>query len=79
MPRFGFVRLMNENHGVLGFNLGHLWDEMARLRTYLEKVLDHYREGHVRPVIAGRPADCVNPSGRNPSHHRPLNASPGSP
>lgn len=52
MPRFGFVRLMNENHGVLGFNLGHLWDEMDRLRTFLEKVLDYYREGHVRPVVA---------------------------
>ena len=52
MPRFGFVRLMNENHGVLGFNLGHLWDEMERLRTYLTKILDYYREGHVRPQIA---------------------------
>jgi NADPH:quinone reductase-like Zn-dependent oxidoreductase len=52
MPRFGFVRLMNENHGVLGFNLGHLWDETERLRTYLLKVLDYYRDGHVRPVVA---------------------------
>ena len=52
MPRFGFVRLMNENHGVLGFNLGHLWDETARLRTYLAKVLDYYRAGQVRPVVA---------------------------
>lgn len=52
MPRFGFVRLMNENHGVLGFNLGHLWDETARLQTYLAKVLDYYRAGHVRPVVA---------------------------
>ena len=52
MPRFGFVRLMNDNHGVLGFNLGHLWDEMPRLRTFLEKLLDHYRDGNVRPVIA---------------------------
>jgi NADPH:quinone reductase-like Zn-dependent oxidoreductase len=52
MPRFGFVKLMNENHGVLGFNLGHLWDEMPRLRTYLLKVLDHWRAGAVRPTIA---------------------------
>ena len=52
MPRFGFVRLMNENHGVLGFNLGHLWDETERLRTYLGKVLDYYRAGQVRPVVA---------------------------
>jgi NADPH:quinone reductase-like Zn-dependent oxidoreductase len=35
MPRFGFVRLMNENHGVLGFNLGHTsgtrWSACARI------------------------------------------------
>jgi NADPH:quinone reductase-like Zn-dependent oxidoreductase len=52
MPRFGFVRLMNDNHGVAGFNLGHLWDEMDRLRAYLVKVLDYYRDGHVRPTVA---------------------------
>jgi len=52
MPRSGFVRLMNDNHGVLGFNLGHLWDEMDRLRAYLVKVLDYYREGQVRPTVA---------------------------
>ncbi len=52
MPRFGFVRLMNDNHGVLGFNLGHLWDEMERLRGYLLKVLDYARDGQVRPTVA---------------------------
>ncbi len=52
MPRFGLVRLMNENHGVLGFNLGHLWDEMERLRVYLEKILAYARDGQVRPTVA---------------------------
>lgn len=52
MPRFGFVRLMNENHGVLGFNLGHLWDEMERLRVYLIKILDYARDGQLRPIVA---------------------------
>ena len=52
MPRFGFVRLMNENHGVLGFNLGHLWDEMERLRAYLLKILDYARDGQIKPVVA---------------------------
>lgn len=52
MPRFGFVRLMNENHGVLGFNLGHLWDEMERLRVYLEKVIDYARDGRLKPTVA---------------------------
>ena len=52
MPRYGFVRLMNENHGVLGFNLGHLWDEMERLRAYLGKVVDYARDGRVAPTVA---------------------------
>jgi NADPH:quinone reductase-like Zn-dependent oxidoreductase len=52
MPRFGLVRLMNENHGVLGFNLGHLWGEMDRLRTYLIKILDYARDGHIHPTVA---------------------------
>ena len=52
MPRFGFVRLMNDNHGVLGFNLGHLWGELDRLRAHLVKILDYYREGQVRPTVA---------------------------
>ncbi len=52
MPRFGFVGLMNGNRGVLGFNLGHLWDEMDRLRPYLLKVLDYYRDGRIKPTIA---------------------------
>jgi NADPH:quinone reductase-like Zn-dependent oxidoreductase len=52
MPRFGFVRLMNDNHGVLGFNLGHLWDEMERLRRYLLTVLDYARAGRIRPTVA---------------------------
>lgn len=52
MPRFGFVRLMNENHGVLGFNLGHLWNEMERLRVYLEKVIDYARDGRLKPTVA---------------------------
>ena len=52
MPRFGFVRLMNDNRGVLGFNLGHLWDEMDRLRAYLDKILDYARAGQIRPTVA---------------------------
>lgn len=52
MPRFGLVRLMNENRGVLGFNLGHLWEERELLRTYLEKVLGYASDGRVRPTIA---------------------------
>jgi NADPH:quinone reductase-like Zn-dependent oxidoreductase len=43
---------MNDNHGVLGFNLGHLWDEMDRLRASLLTILDHYRAGQIQPTVA---------------------------
>ena len=59
MPRFGFVRLMNENHGVLGFNLGHLWDDMDRLRAFLVKVLDYC----ARRARSGRRSPTTFPLG----------------
>ena len=51
MPRFSPVRLMNDNRGVMGFNLGHLWGEMALLQTYLQKLVEYYRGGHIRPTV----------------------------
>ena len=39
MPRFKPVTLMNDNRGVFGVNLGHLWDEAPALRRMLGEVL----------------------------------------
>jgi NADPH:quinone reductase-like Zn-dependent oxidoreductase len=52
MPRFSPVRLMNDNRGALGFNLGHLWGEIDLLRTYLQKLIAYYQDGHIRPVVS---------------------------
>lgn len=50
--RFTPVGLMNQNKGVFGVNLGHLWGETTRVHGWLERLLDLYQQGAVRPVIA---------------------------
>jgi NADPH:quinone reductase-like Zn-dependent oxidoreductase len=52
MPRFHPISLMNRNRGVLGLNLGHLWDERDRLAEVMRSVLDHVAAGELRPVVA---------------------------
>lgn len=53
MPWFKFVptALINQNKGVFGVNLGRLWDEMNRVRKWLDDLLDLYQRGVIRPVI----------------------------
>jgi len=51
MPRFGPVRLMNENRGVLGVHIGHLWGELRILRPQMEHLLELLAAGHIEPVI----------------------------
>jgi NADPH:quinone reductase-like Zn-dependent oxidoreductase len=50
--RFIPPTLMNANKGVFGVNVGHLWDEAERVRRWLEALLDYYRRGVIKPVIA---------------------------
>jgi NADPH:quinone reductase-like Zn-dependent oxidoreductase len=45
---------MNENKGVFGVNLGHLWSETDRVAGWMSALLDGVREGAIRPVIAAR-------------------------
>jgi NADPH:quinone reductase-like Zn-dependent oxidoreductase len=52
--RFHPIALMNENKGVFGVNLGHLWDESERVAGWMSALLDGVREGAIRPVIAAR-------------------------
>ncbi len=51
MPRFSPIALMNDNRAVMGFNLGHLWDEVALLRRELETLLEYFRGGRIRPTV----------------------------
>lgn len=54
MPWFQFnpLSLIDANKGVFGVNLGHLWNEVDRLRGWGEKLLDLWKIGVVRPQIA---------------------------
>lgn len=45
------VSLMNGNKGVLGVNLGHMWDQVDRLSGWLEVILRWWSEGKVRPHV----------------------------
>jgi NADPH:quinone reductase-like Zn-dependent oxidoreductase len=52
--RFGAIQLMNENKGVFGVNLGHLWEEMDRLGGWFEELMRWHLEGAIQPIIAAR-------------------------
>jgi synaptic vesicle membrane protein VAT-1 len=51
IPRWSGRTLLDENKGVAGVNIGHLWEERAMLREELEAVIDLYREGKVKPHV----------------------------
>jgi NADPH:quinone reductase-like Zn-dependent oxidoreductase len=54
LPWFKFtpVRLIDENKGVFGVNVGHLWNEVDRVRAWMDTLVEWYRAGEVRPVVA---------------------------
>jgi NADPH:quinone reductase-like Zn-dependent oxidoreductase len=45
------MKLMDDNRGVAGVNVGHLWGEMELLREQLVRLLALYDEGKIRPVV----------------------------
>jgi NADPH:quinone reductase-like Zn-dependent oxidoreductase len=51
MPRFGPIPLMNDNRGVQGVNLGHLWHRTELLRQMLGEIVDLVRDGTFAPIV----------------------------
>lgn len=51
MPLFNPVSLMNDNRGVFGVNMGHMWHETAKIRGWMEKLLAGVEQGWVRPHV----------------------------
>ncbi|MCB9797492.1 MAG: zinc-binding dehydrogenase [Alphaproteobacteria bacterium] len=49
--RFNPMHLMDKNIGVLGVNMGHMWDEADRLAGWLVEILELCAQGHVRPLV----------------------------
>ncbi len=51
MPKFKPIPLMNDNRGVFGCNLGHLWDEAELLRGMMDEIIKHVAEGTFAPNV----------------------------
>ncbi len=51
MPWFNPIGLMQSNRGVFGANLGHLWREGERIRSWMEEILQGVETGWVRPHV----------------------------
>jgi synaptic vesicle membrane protein VAT-1 len=56
VPRFSPLRLMDDNRGVLGVNIGHLFGRAELLVGEMQALLALYERGKIAPVI-----DCVLP------------------
>lgn len=51
MPSFRPISLIDQNRGVFGVNLGHLWDQRALLRDAMQEILERVRAGDFDPVV----------------------------
>jgi NADPH:quinone reductase-like Zn-dependent oxidoreductase len=51
MPSFKPIPLMNENRGVFGVNMGHLWDRADLFRKMTDEILRLVGEGKLDPLV----------------------------
>ncbi|HVT35451.1 MAG TPA: medium chain dehydrogenase/reductase family protein [Nevskiaceae bacterium] len=51
MPLFHPIPLMNQNRSAFGVNLGHMWHETAKIRSWMSALLEGVRDGWVRPHV----------------------------
>ena len=51
LKRWSPMELMDKNRGLSGVNLGHLWDEIDLLGHHLERLLELYGTGAVKPHV----------------------------
>lgn len=51
MPVFHPLGLMDKNRSVFGVNMGHLWHEVAKIRLWMEALLQGVEDGWVRPHV----------------------------
>ena len=51
LPKFKPIPLMDENRGVFGVNLGHLWEHTADLRAMLVDIVELTKDGTLDPVV----------------------------
>jgi NADPH:quinone reductase-like Zn-dependent oxidoreductase len=51
-PRFTCMGLMDDNRGVAGVNMGHLWGELELLTRELNALVGFYAEGKIKPHVS---------------------------
>lgn len=51
MPRHSPLKMLDDNRGIAGVNLGHLWSEVELMRGAAERVLALLDEGRITPHI----------------------------
>lgn len=51
LPFYTPTRLMNDNKGILGVNLGHLWEHAEMQRPWLRQIVSWYDEALFRPHV----------------------------
>jgi synaptic vesicle membrane protein VAT-1 len=66
---FNPIKLINENKGVLGVNMGRMWRETERLGGWLDRLLALWKEGRLRPHV-----HAEVPFSKAPEAHRLLHA-----
>ncbi len=49
--RFLPLALLNRNQGVLGVNLGHLWNHMDEMQNWVKKLINYYERGDIQPHV----------------------------
>src|SRR5262249_39805224 len=52
-PLFNCMALMNDNRGVAGVNMGHLWDNVTLITRELVALVALYEAGKIKPHIGG--------------------------
>jgi len=52
MKPFDALSLINRNRGVFGLNLGHLWDERAKLQPLMDLILTELQAERLVPIVA---------------------------
>jgi NADPH:quinone reductase-like Zn-dependent oxidoreductase len=51
IPLYSPLGLMDKNRSVFGVNMGHLWHESAKIRVWMEALLQGVDAGWVRPHV----------------------------
>jgi NADPH:quinone reductase-like Zn-dependent oxidoreductase len=51
LPTFKPMRLMNQNRGVFGVNMGHLWEHADKLGAMMQEIVELVGKGVLDPVV----------------------------